>query len=71
VEEVATDLSALTAADAAFISNTRLGVWPIASLAPLNKQFSSEHPLIRELSQRLDADRTEYVAAHRAQWVRA
>lgn len=71
IEEVVADISTLVAADAAFISNARLGVWPIASLAPLKKQFDSNHPLITELRSRLDADRATYVATHRAQWVNA
>jgi branched-subunit amino acid aminotransferase/4-amino-4-deoxychorismate lyase len=70
VEEVVADISALTNADAAFISNTRLGVWPIATLAPISKNFDSAHPMIHELNQRLDADRAKYVVTHAAQWQR-
>lgn len=71
IEEVVADINALTCADAAFISNTRLGVWPIASLAPSGKQFDSAHPLIREITARFDADRAAYVAANRSRWMSA
>ncbi len=71
IEEVVADISKLTSADAAFICNARLGVWPIASLAPSNKQFDSSHPLIREVTARLDADLAAYVAANRSRWMSA
>ncbi len=69
IEEVVADMSSLASADATFISNARLGMRPIASLVPNNKQFDGAHPLIREIRERIDADRTAYVATHRQQWV--
>ena len=71
IEEVVSDISALTNGDAAFISNARLGVWPIARLAPNQKNFTPAHPIITELAQRLEADRAAYVAQHRAHWIAA
>jgi branched-chain amino acid aminotransferase len=68
VEEIVADSSALTHADAVFISNARLGIWPVASLAPISAHFQHAHPLLRDLTRRLDADRAAYIAQHHQQW---
>ena len=66
VHEVEEPLSALEYADAVFITNARLGVQPVATLAPMSWSFNAKHPLIADLQQRLatdrDADRAEFLA---------
>jgi aminodeoxychorismate lyase len=69
VEEVVANIDSLAYAEAAFISNTRLGVCPIATLAPHTKKFDTAHPVIRDLTARLDADRAAYVIVNRAEWM--
>lgn len=49
-------LSVLEDAEAVFLTNTRLGVWPIAALQPAGWQFHTAHPLIQQLQQALRAD---------------
>lgn len=68
VREIAADVAELIAADAAFISNVRLGIWPIAALLPGGKMFDATHTRIRELSALLDANRAAYVANNAKDW---
>ena len=53
--EVHASINALQEADAIFITNARLGVWPIAEIQPLQIHFNI-HPVIAELQQRLTND---------------
>ena len=55
--EVSSELATLQSAEAVFISNTRLGIWPIAALAPNGWKFDTQHHVIGELIARLNADR--------------
>lgn len=61
-------LEEFLAADGAFLSNVRLGIWPIAQLQPEGKTFATDHPLIRKLSHQLAADRVQDEAQHRSDW---
>ena len=61
-------LGALDKAEAVFLSNCRLGIWPVAELQPSARKFTTHHPLLRQLSNLLKADRARYVAAHRKLW---
>ena len=63
VHEVQATLPVLEMADAVFITNARLGVHAVASLAPMGWNFNPNHPLIHALQQRLADDRdAEHVA---------
>jgi branched-subunit amino acid aminotransferase/4-amino-4-deoxychorismate lyase len=55
--EVSTELATIHFAEAVFISNARLGIWPIAAIAPNGWAYDTQHPLIRDLAACLDADR--------------
>jgi branched-chain amino acid aminotransferase len=55
--EVTAELATLQSAEAVFISNTRLGIWPVAQIAPNGWSYDAHHPVIRELTARLNADR--------------
>lgn len=53
---VQSGIQALETADAVFITNTRLGIHPVASIQPLGWEYRP-HPIIPELQRLLDADR--------------
>lgn len=57
VTETIADLNDIAAAQCVFISNVRLGVWPVATLAPNNLHFDVAHPIFLDISKRLRTDR--------------
>lgn len=57
---VSVGLDALETADAVFITNARLGVFPVAAIQPMGWQYNATHPFIRELQKRLERDRAKY-----------
>lgn len=67
VKEVIADLGALHNADALFLTNTRLGVWP-ATCAKFKIQDSSAHYMLGDLMNALAADHAHYIEAHRSTW---
>ena len=69
VAEVTASISALAVAETVFITNARLGVWPVISIAPNAWQFGAAHPIIGALQARLEVDRTAYVASTQAAWI--
>jgi branched-subunit amino acid aminotransferase/4-amino-4-deoxychorismate lyase len=68
VHEVTQHADALTSAEALFISNTRLGLWPVTMLLPEGRRFNTQHPVISEMTSRLMADRDTYAATHATAW---
>ena len=66
VHGVQATLPALEMAESVFITNARLGVHAVASLAPMGWNFATNHPLIINLQQRLlddyDADCAAFLA---------
>ncbi len=76
VQEVVTDISTLHDAEAVFLTNVRLGIWPVAQLfsaSPLQDKnpptsYNIIHPLLVALQQKLEEDRASYIAAHQATW---
>jgi branched-chain amino acid aminotransferase len=68
VVEIHAQVSEFIAADAAFISNARLGIWAVAALLPNKKTYDANHPRIRELTAMLNADCASYVAANAKDW---
>ena len=68
VHEVTQHADVLTSAEALFISNARLGLWPVAMLLPEGRRFNTQHPMMNELASRLIADRDAYASSHAAAW---
>ena len=62
------NIAELQSAEAVFLSNTRLGVWPVHTLQPMGWEWRAEHPIIQQLQQALADDRDVYTAAHRKAW---
>lgn len=67
-KEVNAHIEEFLAAQAAFLSNVRHGIWPIASLMPHAKTFDTRHPRLLEMAAALAADRASYTATHASQW---
>jgi branched-subunit amino acid aminotransferase/4-amino-4-deoxychorismate lyase len=57
VQEVVAELDTLATAEAVFLSNTRLGIWPVQTLVPEGWEYDAAHSCISELALRLDNDR--------------
>ena len=55
-------------ADAVFISNSRLGVWPISQLRPMGWAFKTNHPIVKKLQDLLQRDRARDAAQNQAFW---
>lgn len=66
--EVTVGIDELYAADAMFITNARLGIWPVASLLPIEKHYNAHHPSIERITTELEADREAYHATHAKKW---
>ena len=64
-------LPQLQTAEAIFISNSRLGIHPIASIQPMGWQFGSKHPDFERIQHALIEDRARYSKRHRAAWASA
>lgn len=69
VHEVTQHADALTSAEGLFISNVRLGIWPIAMLLPEGQRFNTHHPIMEAIASRLAADRDAYTNTHANMWV--
>lgn len=57
VNEIVTHASTLADAQAVFIANVRLGIWPVTSIAPHMWRYDAQHPRIAELQQKLNETR--------------
>lgn len=67
---VAEEIAALESAEAVFVSNTRLGIWPVSSLQPMGWTWPTRHPLLAQLQQALTQDRADYTHNNHAAWQR-
>lgn len=56
IRVVSRPLSALAAVQAVFITNSRLGVFPVASIHPMGWNFNTHHHAVRELQQRFSRE---------------
>ena len=56
-QEVVAEVDALATAEAVFLTNTRLGIWPVAQLVPEGWGYDADHSCIAELTLRLANDR--------------
>ena len=64
-------LGALERAEAVFLTNSRVGVWPVASLAPLGLRFNPAHPLHRQIQAALAQERQQQWFRDRQRWATA
>lgn len=64
-------IASLQTAQAVFLTNSRVGIWPVARIEPMGWVFSSNHPLLRRLQELLSQDRQRHLFSHRKQWTRA
>jgi len=63
-------LGILQHAQAVFISNARLGIWPIQRLQPMGWTFNARHPFIKKMSDLLARDRVRETQAQKTLWSR-
>ncbi len=68
IHECEADISTLETADAAFISNARLGVWPISAIEPLGISFNPQHPVFEQLQRDINSDIESYISANNKLW---
>ena len=61
-------LNDLREAEALFITNSRLGVWPVRTLKPLSWSFNSHHPIIKKLQELINRDRAREAMLQRDTW---
>lgn len=67
-EELQADIAELQSAEAVFVTNARVGIWPVDSITPLGLTYTNTHPALAELTHHLEAHRKAYVVAHSATW---
>lgn len=58
----------LANAEAMFLTNCRVSIWPVRSLAPLQLTFNTAHPVINQLTQLLLADRESDYQVNKIAW---
>lgn len=68
VEECEAFLEEFMEAEAAFITNSRLGIWPIATLQPMGKIFDAHHPMIAQLQAALTKEKANYISKNSVFW---
>lgn len=68
VRTVQMGLNALESADAVFLSNSRLGIHPVAELLPTGWRFATSHPNLDTLSRALADDRKRDRQRHATLW---
>jgi branched-subunit amino acid aminotransferase/4-amino-4-deoxychorismate lyase len=71
VKLVTRGIQTLADADAVFMCNSRIGVWPVAQIQPMGWKFTTAHPRVRQLQNLLDEDRQRDLFAQRKSWSRA
>lgn len=58
VHEIDAELSTIENAEALFLTNCRVGIWPVKGLQPTGLHFNAEHPLLAQLSELISNDRS-------------
>ena len=61
-------LSALNEAEAVMLTNSRVGVWPVASLDPAGLHFNVQQPVIGQLQRLLKHDQQQHILRERQRW---
>lgn len=64
-------ISELQEADALFLCNSRVGIWPVACIQPMGWKFTTNHKAVRQLQHLLLEDRQRDIFAGRSAWVNA
>lgn len=64
-------LSALHDAQTVFLTNCRVGIWPVAALKPAGLNFDTRHPVIRQLQSLLKEDQQREIFRERKRWIPA
>ncbi len=68
VHEVIATADKLARADVLFLTNTRVGIWPVGQLIGAQIESDIGNALLIKLQKALVADRTAYLQAHQADW---
>lgn len=68
VHESLEDLSTLESAEAVFLTNSRLGVWPVSRIEPVGIAYNTAHPITQELSQLIQRDMELYSEYNQLYW---
>lgn len=71
IAQVQQPFATLASADAVFLTNCRVGIWPVARIATLDAMFDVQHPHILALQTALMQDRARDAQAQQAQWMNA
>lgn len=66
--EVHAPLSELARAECVFLTNTRVGIWPAASLIHHTVSWQANHPLVTELKLKLIKEKLDYLNNNSAYW---
>lgn len=67
---VNTGLASLEGAEAVFLTNSRLGIQPVAGIQPMGWSFATQNPDMDKLARALGDDRKRDRQRHVTQWVR-
>lgn len=62
------EMATLENAEAMFITNCRVGVWPVELVQPLNLGFDPEHPMVVALKEEIHSDINYYSNQNREYW---
>ena len=68
IREALAQVDALEKAEAVFVSNARLGIWPVSEIAPLDLKFDVMHPLIEQVRKQLVVHAEQYYLENKADW---
>ena len=70
VKEIMVPIEVIDVAECVFLTNTRIGVWPVSEIIGGDKPFSTDHPMLTTLQSLMAQDRARYATTHRAAWSR-
>lgn len=61
-------LSQLEKAEMVFLSNSRLGIWPVSEIQPMGWRYAPHASFLRKLATALNRDRASYALRSRKEW---
>lgn len=68
IHESVEDMATLESAEAVFLTNSRLGVWPVSGIVPAGITYAVAHPVLQELSQLMQRDMDLYCKYNQLYW---
>ncbi len=68
VQEQRANLTILQQADAVFLTNSRVGIWPVERLQPCGTRFDHKHPIIRQISSVFQRQKNDYISENTEYW---